>query len=402
MVHNNKLPYILALLFLLSGIKSKAEDIQIPQLSLRAQISLLTCSPDNGQLYTVYGHTAIRVVDPEIYMDAVFNYGIFDFTKPNFLYRFAKGETDYKLAVFRFDYFFDDYKERGSEIYEQVLNLQPDELNSLWKELVINMQPENCVYRYNFFFDNCATRPAVIIERNINGKVRFDAKQQFATFRDVINYCTRDHPWSTFGCDLVLGLPTDRVMSPKESFFIPECLKNAFDKAEIIRDGETSPLVLKSNILSEKTLLPEPPQPFATSPLACSILFFTVILLITLMEWRKKTYFRPIDIILFSIAGIAGCIVFFLSFLSVHPGTFPNISIFWLHPFHLAGIIFLLVKKFNKVAFWYHFINFAVVFVMSAAWFFIPQHFNIAFIPLIASLWLRSGTAILRRKFYVE
>ena len=368
-------------------------------LSQQAQISLLTGSPSDDYVFTLYGHTAIRVYDPAIKLDRVYNYGSFDFSQPNFIYRFAKGETDYKLEAKDFIYFFMEYKDRGSEIYEQVLNLLPEEKEALWQALEWNRQPENREYRYNFFFDNCATRPAFMIENNIKGFICYAPATVFPTFRDVINSCTRNHPWITFGCDLVVGLPSDRMMTLQETFFIPDYLKNAFDKAEIIREDITVPLVKQTNILTHESLKPDFLILFPPTPFTAFILLFILILLCSFIEWRRKTYYRLLDIILFLTAGLAGCIIFFLSFLSVHPCMFPNINLLWLHPLHLIGIIFFAVKKWKKAAFWYHFINFAVVICMCAGWFIIPQHFNIAFIPLIASLLLRSGGSLLRKRY---
>ena len=365
-------------------------------LSPQAQISLLTCSPSDDMVFTLYGHTAIRIFDPVHKIDQIYNYGQFDFSKPNFIYRFAKGETDYMLGATYFSYFLFEYESRGSEVCEQVLNLLPEEKESLWQALEWNRQPENRMYRYNFFFDNCATRPAVMIENHIQGIINYAPVSGLPTFRDVINYCTRNHPWQTFGCDLVVGMPSDRVMTQRETFFIPEYLKNAFDKAEILREGQSEPLVKQTNILSEK----DPPSTplLITSPLLCFSLLFVIILALTINEWRRKKYYRIVDVLLFFIAGLAGCILFFLSFLSVHPSMFPNISLLWLHPLHLMGIVFFSVKKWKLLAFWYHLINFAVVISMCVGWFFITQHFNIAFIPLIACLLLRSGGALIRKK----
>jgi hypothetical protein len=382
----------------ISAKQTLAAAMQVRPLSAQARISLLTSSPADDEVYTLYGHTALRVHDPEINLDAVFNYGIFDFSRPHFIYRFAKGETDYMVAAQHFGYYLMEYTERGSEIYEQVLNLLPEEKESLWQALVFNEQPENRVYRYNFFFDNCATRPTAMIENNLRGTVSYLSPTEQPTFRDAINFCTRHHPWLTFGCDLVMGAPTDRVMTLRETFFLPEYLKNAFNKATIERDGTIQPLVLKVNVLSEKTRTPEPSPPFMTSPLACFTLVFIIIAWLTWLEWRKKTNIGRLDVILFFIAGMAGCILFFLSFISVHPCVFPNISLLWLHPFHLIASLFFSVKKFNKLAFWYHFINFAAIIGMSVIWIFVTQHFNMAFVPLIASLWLRSGWALIKKR----
>ena len=362
-----------------------------------AKISLLTSSPSDAKIYSLYGHTAIHVYDYAAKIDLVFNYGIFDFSKPNFLYRFAKGETDYKLDAYDIAYYMIEYIDRGSEVYEQVLNLMPEEKEALWQALAKNSRPENRVYRYNFFFDNCATRPIAIIENNIKGTIKYAPQNEFPTFRDAINHCTRNFPWITFGCDLIMGIPTDRVMTQKETFFIPLYLLRAVDLAEIVRENVTEPLVMDVKLLNIESQKPEKTPSFLTSPLACFSLLLLVFIAITWREWRRKKYYRLADCILFFAAGAAGCIMYFLSFISVHPGMFPNISLLWLHPFHFLGVFFFSVKKLNKMAYWYHFINFAAISIMSVAWIFVPQHFNIAFAPLIATLWIRSGWAIVRK-----
>jgi hypothetical protein len=128
------------------------------------------------------------------------------------------------------------------------------------------------------------------------------------------------------------------------------------------------------------------------------VLLLAVVLGISRIEWKKKKYYRWIDGLLFFIAGIAGCILFFLCFLSEHPSIWPNISIGWLHPFHLVAVVLFIVKKLNKVAYFYHFTNFVALLLMLIAWIFIPQHLNMAFIPLIATLLLRSGYCLIRKK----
>lgn len=389
-------------LFAFFGLVSYAQT----QLSENAQISLLTCSPGDEAVYTLYGHTAIRVRDVvqtdsvnQRVMDMVFNYGIFDFTKPNFIYRFAKGETDYKLEAYDFRYFLSEYEMHGREVYEQVLNLTYEEKKAIWQALLINLQPENKVYRYNFFFDNCATRPAALIERYINGKLAYPDHTKPKTFREMINHCTRDHPWVTFGCDLIIGCPADRVVTIHESFFIPDYLKNAYSDAWIIHaDGTKRRLVSNEMVVAAEVPEETDNHMSVFTPLVCTSLFFFLVLLITLLEWRKKSYFRWLDCILFFIAGMAGCIIFFLSFISEHPAMWPNISIIWLHPLHLAGVILFAVKKLNKAAYYYHFINFVLLLGLLPVWLFIPQHLNVAFIPLIASLWIRSGYGLVRKK----
>ena len=384
-------------LFIVLCFAVNAQDF----LSEHARVSLLTTAPCDNAVYTLYGHTSIRVRDSiaaNKKIDYVFNYGMFDSSIPYFIYRFAKGETDYYIACYDYELFTVDRQLQNSSVYEQELNLTPQEKQRLWQALILTIQPENREYRYNFFFDNCATRPAILIEQIVNGQLIYEDITANKTFRDIINHCTRDHPWLTFGCDLVLGSPTDRVVTLHESFFIPEYLYKAYSTARIVNpDGTKRPLVSAEFLLIDNMDDDDTGKPFFT-PLVCSLLLLAGILWITRIEWKRKKYFRWVDCLLFLMAGIAGCILFFLCFLSEHPSIWPNISVVWLHPLHLAAVVLFAVKKLNKVAYSYHFINFVALLLMLIAWIFIPQHLNMAFIPLIVILLLRSGYCLVRQK----
>ena len=369
-------------------------------LSEHATISLLTATPCDYAVYTLYGHTAIRVRDsiaPNNQIDYVFNYGLFDPSQSNFEYHFAKGDLDYVLGFGDFDSFLQERKWLNSSVYEQIFNLTPQEMQAIWTALIFNVQPENRSYRYNYFFDNCATRPANLIEQVVNGQIVYVEMPEKETFRDIINHLTRNNTWLTFGCDLVLGVQTDRTVAFRETFFIPKYLQNAFSSAQIVNsEGIARPLVSAEYTLYEA--VPEETEKLFFTPMACSLLLFILVLFATWIEWRRKKYFRWLDCMLFFMAGIAGCIIFFLCFLSEQPYVWPNISIGWLHPLHLIGVVLFAVKKINKAANIYHFINFVAIFMMLALWIFIPQQLNMAFIPLIAILWLRSGYCLIRNK----
>lgn len=390
--------YLLLLFLFLLLVPAKAQI----KLSDEAQISILTAAPSDEAVFTLYGHTAVRVKDSLHKIDLVFNYGIFDFSKPNFIYRFTKGETDYKLAAYNFQHYIIEYQMRGSEVTEQVLNFTPNEINKIWNALYINVQPENCVYRYNFFFDNCATRPVAIVEEQVDGKIKYNDPPEPQTFRDLINYCTRNNSWLTFGCDLALGSPTDHVATPHEMMFLPVYLKEEFDKATIVNpDGTERKLVKSTTRLAEELTDDDQGEKEWFTPMLCSMIIFLLVSLITYMEWKKKTYFRLVDCILFLLAGVAGTVLFFLCFISTHPCIWPNWSIVWLQPFDLVAVILFAVKKYGKAAYYYHFINFAALTLLLAGWYFIPQHLNIAFIPLVATLWLRSGFGVYRGRMHI-
>lgn len=385
--------YLLLLFLLPLSAQSKVA------LSEEADISILICGPSHDASFTLYGHAAIRISEPTKEIDTIFNYGLFDYSSPNFIYRFAKGKTDYKLGATTFLDYMIEYQLRGSFVTELILNLTIEEKNKIWDALLINYLPENRVYRYNFFFDNCATRLVSLIENHIDGQIIYDENQPKESFRDLITQCTQEHNWLTFGCDLALGSPTDRIATPHERMFLPEHLMTMFKTAKINQPDGNSRTLVKSVIPLAQfdSDINNYPTEWVT-PMLVGMLLLIIIIYVTYLGRKRKKYAAWLDITLFTIAGIAGCVLFFLSFISSHPCVFPNWSLVWLHPLHLVGALFIAVKKFAKAAYYYHFINFVALSLLLLGWFAIPQQMNTAFIPLILILWIRSGFVVYRCK----
>lgn len=364
------------------------------QLSEEASISILTSAPHDEEVFTVFGHAAFRVNDPLANYDVVFNYGIFDFSKPNFILRFAMGHTDYILGLNHYAHYLPEYQMRGSDVTEQVLNLNAPDKNALFSALMRNAQPENRVYRYNFFFDNCATRLPAMIENSIEGELIYPEAPEKKTFRQSVHACTARHPWLTFGIDLALGSATDRPMTTTERMYLPEYLRQTMAGTTVsLSDGTTYPLIAETRV-TEAFAADDEERPIwdtVFTPIVCGWLLFLFVISLTLREIRKKKTYRVFDITLFTLAGLAGCLLFFLCFISEHPAIWPNWSVIWLHPFHLIGAVLFSLKKAAKAAYSYHFINFAVLLLLLLCWMAIPQQMNAAFIPLIATLAGRSG-----------
>ena len=103
-----------------------------PSATDSIEISLLTCAPHN-EIYSIYGHTAIRYTNKTKGTDWTFNYGIFDFKKPFFVLRFLFGFTDYQLGIIPFYYFEKEYGKDKRQVVEQTLNLTQEEKINLWR-----------------------------------------------------------------------------------------------------------------------------------------------------------------------------------------------------------------------------------------------------------------------------
>ena len=307
------------------------------------EVSLLTCSP-HEEIYSLYGHTALRWHDLRKGEDIAFNWGVFDFKKPFFVSRFVFGLTDYELGAYPYPLFRQEYKKYGSGITEQVLNLRPEEKMAIKEALIRNMQPENKVYRYNYFYDNCSLRPRNLIERCISGEVKYVAREDYQpTYREMVHGCVRNHPWAAFGNDMLLGIRADMKTDLRQQEFLPLNLLYDFDRATIYADGEYRPLVKEKRIaLQAGVQVIE--EDFPLTPIQCAWVLFIVSACIALIEWKQKKRFRYWDALLMLVQGLAGCVLFVMIF-SQHPTTSLNLQLLLLNPLPLFFIPAVLRRR---------------------------------------------------------
>ena len=307
------------------------------------QISLLTCSPGK-EVWAQYGHTAIRYYNKESGEDLAINYGIFSLDQSYFIPRFVLGMTDYRMGVQSMEQFLAQYEYEGRGVTEQVLNLSAKNKEAIYKALQENLKPENVVYRYNYFFDNCTTRARDIIVNHLHGKVVYPPADSDATFRSMLHKWNNEYKWTQFGEDLLLGVNADRKTTKSEQQFLPENLKNDFDKATY--NGK--PLVNETReLLSAKTDTVEPSFPL--SPLAVAILFAVVSLVMMSFSYRRKQVYWVWDAALMIISGLLG-IVFFIMIFSQHPCVSLNFILLFFNPLPLFFLYSTIRKK--KVMWW--------------------------------------------------
>lgn len=366
------------------------------QLSDSARISLMTTSPWDGAAYALYGHTALYVEDDSTGLDAVFNYGFFDTSKPNFTYNFMKGKTDYVLGVTSFEDFISEYRQKGVEAIKQELNLTQEEKQKIWEALYINSLPENREYRYNFLYDNCVTRPRDLIEKFTEGKISYPEDREVQTYRDLIHACVGIYPWMKFGIDLIIGNGADKPISLREKMFLPEYLMNALDETTVIKnDSLAYPIVSDRIAVLRKVNKPQNKSEwYMLSPIvaAFALLFVTVFVsVIQYIQWNKTKLPVLYDTFLFALMGSGGVVIFFLMYFSEHPVTCPNWNFVWMNIFALVFAALFWVKPMKSVVNIYHLINFAVLTLFLLFWWLIPQQMPLATIPFSMSLWLRSG-----------
>lgn len=377
---------ILTLLFVLlvsSGIQAQT----LPErLSETAQMSILVASPSAEEAYTMYGHAGYRVYDAEQGLDLTFNYGIFQFDD-TFLYRFIKGKTDYLVLAQPTSSYMEEYLGRGSRVKALMLNLRPEEKQKAWDYLKWNIQPEHRVYRYNFFKDNCATRPLWLVDMAVGG-LKYEAllatgKEKIQTWRDEINNLEAKNPWLVLGTDLAVGLPADSVMTLQDRAFSPRRLE------EVLRQARRSDgtVVLEQVEQYEPTVtidqgatLMEYLNPSLVSALLLVIGLYAYTYRIVI---KGRSLSRFWDISIYALVGLAGCLLCYISFLSEHPFVAPNYNIILFNPLHLfVGSVLIAVPHWKQLAVCYHFVTFVTAIVFMCVEGFLPQHINDAVIRI--------------------
>ena len=356
-------------------------------------VSLVTFYP-GSEPHNIWGHSEIRVQQGPV--DVYFNYGVFDFQAPAFMWRFMLGQTDYLCQPVPRAYAMLGMENR--RMVEQELNLPQDKAIMVRDFLWTNAQPENRTYRYKFLSDNCSTRPRDIIEMAAGEGLRYPAmSDSTVTYRDILAHYCRNYAWERFGIDLVLGWDVDTVLDQRATMFIPMLLMDAVAGATITTDSTTTRLVKATTVPIDKSTEGNvrPPTPWYLSPMTVAVLVLALTLMVTWRDWRRHDVARWFDTVLFSAGGLAGCLLFFLIFFSTHEATSPNINIAWLNPLLLLLAILPWFKKTRNAARWLHALNALVVALLMLAWPWQPQVGNFAFFPLMTALVTRSLANVL-------
>lgn len=335
-------------------------------------------------IYELEGHSAIRIADT--HSDIVVSWGEFDFNSPNFVYRFVKGETDYCCSAFMWEPFVEYYRRSGRRVVAHHIamdSLQAARLGSLIAE---NLLPDNRVYRYNYVKDNCATRPLRLIERALGDSIilpptRFDSAACEVTYRNIMRHYHHNYPWYQFGIDLALGSGIDYALNPRQQSFAPVVLDSQLAAATVAG----VPIVLDTQVVVD--VAPDNavqgPTPWYLTPLCVGWLLFALTVWICVRDMRRGRLCRIYHSAFYTLMGLAGLLLTFLIFVSVHEATSPNYLYLWLNPLCLIVPLIIWLKKCKIYVFTYQIVNFALLIGMMSAWYLLPQSANPAFLPLI-------------------
>ena len=349
------------------------------------RISLLTSGPA-PELYAIWGHSALRVVDSAHFTDLVFNYGTFDFSTKFFYLKFARGTLLYALSYEPFDYFQEDDRLDGRKLTEQVLNLDCADKERIYQYLISNYQPEKRFYRYNFLYDNCSTRIRDLLESVLGSRLRMGTRlaPPGYTYREGFDYYLKPYPWTRLGIDILLGLPTDIPAGPAGIQFLPDYLERAVGQASL--DGH--PLDTTEKVLLLPTYNQSLPG-FFSGPLMVFSLVFLLLAGITFLKPRiPQALLHGTDLILFLVPGLAGCLMLLLWLGTEHRQCAWNLNLLWALPTHV--VFSLSLGKKRKWTAWYGGATAVLGIALLIAWAWLPQPLPIPLIPLTAALVIRS------------
>jgi len=360
-------------------------------LSEKAEITVLTLGPTQTELYSAFGHSAIRVYDPESNLNRIYNYGVFDFNQPNFYLNFARGFLNYKLDTVDYPRFRYAYIYYNRFIHEQVLNFTLSEKQQLFDFLEWNMLPENQYYYYDYFYDNCATRVRDALEKAFPNQIEYnnDYLQSKHTIRELTDLYLEYQPWGDLGIDLCLGMPMDIEATPYMHMFLPDYIEQAFNHTYIIRNGEKIPLVKKTLPTYESKPNLALSKPLFTPNLVFWV-FFGLMLVASYFQYIKKKSLKWIDPIFFSVIGLLGTFLFILWVATDHKAAVSNMNILWAMPTHLIAGILLMRKSKSSWLPNYFLLTAMFMFVMIVFWKLMPQMIHYSLIPITLSLGVRS------------
>lgn len=343
------LPWLLFLLTV-SGIRAQPNTATVDE---KCRISLLTCGAGD-ELYASFGHTAVRVTDSVNGTDIVYNYGTFDFNDPDFYTKFTLGKLMYFLDAEDLDRFLYSYGREGRSVTEQVLHLDPVDAKKIRMFLETNLLPENRAYRYDFLFDNCATRVRDIFPVTLDTSFHFGPVLggQRRSYRAVIDQYLAGKHWQRLGIDIILGSPVDALMDDLHSMFLPDYLHSGLAHARY--RGHT--------FVTNQVLLNGKKARFdfsVNTPLLVFSLVLLLVLAVHLVPLLRRCR-RAVRTVILLITGLIGVQLLFMWVFTNHQSCAYNWNILWAMPLNVF-IVFIRNKRIQK-----YYFSFAIAGLIAA------------------------------------
>ncbi len=345
----------LSVLIFLSSIVVSA---QLAPLSPKATVSVLTCATGN-ESYSLFGHTAVRIADPEQFLDIVYNYGAFDFSTPNFVAKFAKGDLQYFVVADSFSEFIGRYQYEGRSVYEQKLRLSLPLKQQLFDQLNKTLQSEERFYTYKFIDRNCTTMVVDLLNQTIGTKAITKKDATKKTYREVLFPYFKNHFYEQLGTSSIFGTKVDQKAT---TLFLP------FDLLESLKITKYKNEPLSEPVVSLLTVAPTTPHSWWNNAYTYGAF------LLLLVFWKK----RSVGLLFLTVMGILGLFFLFMGWYSLHPELANNYNVLLFNPTLLVLVFFVLQKNIKAIKWisyvnWGCFLLYTIVLINKAPfWFLLP------------------------------
>ena len=331
---------------------------QLAPLSPKATVSVLTCATGN-ESYSLFGHTAVRIADPEQFLDVVYNYGAFDFSTPNFVAKFAKGDLQYFVVADSFSEFIGRYQYEGRSVYEQKLRLSLPLKQQLFDQLNKTLQSEERFYTYKFIDRNCTTMVVDLLNQTIGTKAITKKDATKKTYREVLFPYFKNHFYEQLGTSSIFGTKVDQKAT---TLFLP------FDLLESLKITKYKNEPLSEPVVSLLTVAPTTPHSWWNNAYTYGAF------LLLLVFWKK----RSVGLLFLTVMGILGLFFLFMGWYSLHPELANNYNVLLFNPTLLVLVFFVLQKNIKAIKWlsyvnWGCFLLYTIVLINKAPfWFLLP------------------------------
>ncbi|SHG06528.1 protein of unknown function [Flavobacterium segetis] len=315
--------YLIAALLLFISFSSFSQSIILSQ---NTHISILTCGTGN-EVYSLFGHTAIRIQDTVNNVDLVYNYGAFDFNTPNFVMKFTKGDLQYFAVINSYPDFINQYQYEKRTVYEQELNISLELKQKLFDQLNTSLASGESYYTYKFIDKNCTSMVVDILNKTLGGNIVVKKEDTDLSYRSILYPYFDGHFYEKLGTSIIFGTKVDQKGT---QIFLPLELKKSLEKIVFNK----IPLAKKSETVLE----------FTSETLFSwwNNVYMYILLLLAIIIINKKST----TVFYFTIMGIIGLFFTLVGFYSQHLELGYNYNILLFNPTLLA-ILFLYWKK-NK------------------------------------------------------
>lgn len=313
-------------LFLLALLPFNGLFAQPVTLSENAKISVLTVGTAD-ELHSLFGHTALRINDAALGLDITYNFGMFNFHTPNFYLKFVKGDLEYQLAVEEFADFMFHYQYVNRTVWEQELNLNPQQKQQIFSQLQAIYTSPDRNYIYKFIDRNCTTKVVDVLNQVLEPKLSYKNPKQ-TSYRTVLYPYFKNNFYENLGISLIFGTKPDAVAT---SLFLPLDLLTQ----------------LENHNQTKQTLTLYQQRYNNVSVPWWNNIYTLLAFLIGLIFWNKNALNYSFLLLL----GVLGIFFIWVGSYSYHSELLWNYNVLLCNPLLVVLVFFKLLKKHKLVTF---------------------------------------------------